>query len=945
MKARRFLSGIALLAALTLCGGSASVAAEPELAAAREAIATGHYEEGLAAIEALLADAAEGAERAARGLRIRAWLATGRYDDATQEAARLERLAPDDPDALARSATALMETGRYDEAAARLARARKVDPGHIEARLLTLQLAEIRGDRAAWDEQQGYFFALYAQGEAKSAEALTAVARAAQRDDPHGAWRAYQEAQRADPEHLEAYVHAGFHCTSKYAWALARRNFEQALERNPRLAVARVGLAAVLLANNHYDQATQAIEQALRVNPALPLAHLLKAAMLAVERKHEESLAEVRQALAVNPNDPEALALLAAHYEAVGRPGLRDKAIARVHAINPHNAEVYATLAVASQRLRRLPAAVAWARQAIERDPDYWRGYYLAGKCLLLSGEEQEGYRLLDRAFRMNSFNVWAYNMLTVLDRDFKRKEFVYHRTPHFFVKLDRSEDAVLWPYLELALEPMYERLTAKYGVRPDGPEQYGGRTLVLLFPKHSEFSARTVGLPGLSALGACLGQVITMPSPRVARGRGVRPFNWRQVLVHEFAHVLTLQKTRYNIPRWLTEGLSVSEEGDTRTKWDGLLVHALAHDKLLPLEDLDAGFTRPTFRAQVPLSYYQAFLTCRYLEQTCGFEAILGLLRRFREGGQLEDVLPQVTGKSLEEVNAEALATIRRYAEQIKLSPRETEATLARLEKQAKEGEADAAAWTRIAAGRVAARRFEPAREAARKALELQPDIARAHAILGLVAEAKDRDAEAAREHYLRARELDPDYFFAAWHLGLLAAKEGRREEAIAQLEAARRIYPRARTRGKGLHLRLAELYVQAGEPRKAIGVLRQGTRLDASDAPAQVRLAELLAEQGRHAEAAEAYLRAIYVDPFEPKVHLAAAQAYEAAGDHAQAAREYGVAAAIEPQNLAALVGRARALAAAGQHDAAREAVQAIRKVDPHNAEADAIEKALGN
>jgi len=932
-----FLALLAAHVATTLLGG------EPDLDKARDAIAHGRYDEGMKGLEAILAKPAAGTEREARALRIRAFLETGRYEKAIDEASKLVELAPQDPDALALRAAALLETGRYDEAAQALGGALKLDGAHLDARVLSLELAELTGKRDAAAEQVSYFFDLYGQGKAKSAQALTAVARAVESEDPHGAWRAYQEAQKADPNHIEAIVRGGFHCLSKYAWHFARQCFESALKLNPNLAVAHVGLGAVHVAGNQYDEAMKSIEAALKVNPDLGIAHLLKASLLAVDQKHTESLAEIRAALKVNPRDPRALSLLAAHHEAVGNAAERDKAIERVLQINPRYAEAYATLAEASERLRRCPAAIAWARKAVGLDPDYWRGHYLAGTNLLRAGEEQEGYELLDRAFQLNRFNVWAYNMLTVLDRDLKQKEFVYHQTPHFFVKLDKSEEIILWPYIERLLEPMYEDLTRKYGVTPVGPTQYGGRILVLLFPKHGEFSARTVGLPGLSALGACLGQVITMPSPRLSRMMPSGGFNWKQVLIHEFTHVLTLQKTDYNIPRWLTEGLSVWEEGDTRVKWDRLLVDALARDQLLPLEDFNAGFTRPKYPQQVAVSYYQALLIVRYLHETHGLDALMKTLDLYREGRQTEEVLPKVTGKPLEQLNKECLAAVRRHAEQIRFSPQIDKPALEKLEKEVEKDDKNADLWTRIAAGRLAASRLDDAREAAKRAVALDPKSARAHTILGLVAQQKDKDAAAAKKHFLAAKEADPNYAFARYYLGMIAAKDGASGEAIAELEAVRKLYPRFQPAGNSPHLHLAALYDKAGETQKAIGALRELTGLDASNHQAFVRLGELLAREGQQADAGAAYLEAIHVDPFDPETHLAAAKAFEATQALDDALREYGVAAAIDRKNLATLASRARAFAAAGRAEAARKAIAIIRRIDPTSPEAAAIEKLL--
>ncbi|HUT37271.1 MAG TPA: tetratricopeptide repeat protein [Planctomycetota bacterium] len=939
---RRALS---CLVALLLALPAALLAAEPgPLDKARDAILHGKYDEGLKGIEALLAKPDPKTEADARGLRIRAFLETGRYKEAIAEGEALTKAAPDTPDALCGHATALIEVGRYDEAAKLLARALERDKDHLKARVLTLELADLTGKQDVFDAQVGYFFALYNQNKAKTADALAAVARAVRKEDPRGAWNAYQEAMGLDPNSTDILVAAGFHTLDKYAWPLARKSLEAALKINPNLALAHAGLGLIQLATGNHAGAQQAVEAARKANPRLILAHLMRAMMLAVDEKSAESLAEINAALAVNPQHPEALSFLAAHYEAVGNAAERDKVMERVLKINPKHAELYTTLAQASERLRRTPAAVAWAKKAIELDPDFWHGYYLAGMNLLRAGEEAEGYRLLDKAFELNKFNVWAFNTLTVLDRDLKKKEFAYHETPHFFVKLDKTEDNILWPYLESLIEPMYDALARKYAVTPVGPKQYGERTLVLLYPKHEEFSARTMGLPGLSALGACLGQVITMPSPRLSRMNPANAFNWRHVLIHEFAHVLTLQKTRYNIPRWFTEGLSVLEEGDTRVNWDPILAHALANNQLLPIEDLNAGFTRPKFPTQVPLCYYHAMLICRYLQETCGPEVFGKMLDMYRDGKKTEEVLPKATGKTLKQLNDESMAYVRRYAEQIKISePPPNKEALKKLEEQAKKEEKNADLWTQIASGCLAARRFDDARKAAQKAIELQPKLARAHAILGLIALQHDKKPDEARKHLRAAKEADPAYFFAPFHLANLAQQEGKTDEAIAELEAARKIYPRFYQGRSSLQERLADLYIKTGKPKQAIAVLREGTALVASNPRTLVKLAELLAKEGQHAEAAATYLDAIYVDPYDPQIHLAAAKEYEAVDAVDAAIREYAVAAAIEPTHLPTLIARAQAWAVAGKADAVRKALAAVRRLDPQNPEAAKIEKLL--
>ena len=84
------------------------------------------------------------------------------------------------------------------------------------------------------------------------------------------------------------------------------------------------------------------------------------------------------------------------------------------------------------------------------------------------------------------------------------------------------------------------------------------------------------MGLPGLvGALGACFGSVVAMDSPR-ARPPG--EFSWQATLWHELAHVFTLQLSKYRVPRWLTEGISVYEEHRRSPAWGRELTLEFAH-------------------------------------------------------------------------------------------------------------------------------------------------------------------------------------------------------------------------------------------------------------------------------------------------------------------------------------------------------------------------------
>jgi tetratricopeptide (TPR) repeat protein len=84
-------------------------------------------------------------------------------------------------------------------------------------------------------------------------------------------------------------------------------------------------------------------------------------------------------------------------------------------------------------------------------------------------------------------------------------------------------------------------------------------------------------------------------------------------------------------------------------------------------------------------------------------------------------------------------------------------------------------------------------ARDAALKALQLDPSLAEAHAALGMVACHYDYDWATAEREYKKAFELNPSYASAHQYYALGLMAHGRFAEAEAQLDTARRLDPLA--------------------------------------------------------------------------------------------------------------------------------------------------------
>ena len=179
------------------------------------------------------------------------------------------------------------------------------------------------------------------------------------------------------------------------------------------------------------------------------------------------------------------------------------------------------------------------------------------------TGDEKGARKALDTSWRLDDSNPITKNLGDMLQGRLRR-----HTTqivtdgPLWIVQFCRADEAAdpQKPYaLPLGAEAM-KTFTEHYGFTPTGP------ILVEIFSTHDDFAVRTIGLQGITgALGACFGRVVSMDSPSA---RKPLDFSWQATEWHELAHVYSLQLSKYRVPRWLTEGISVFEEHRRNPAW-----------------------------------------------------------------------------------------------------------------------------------------------------------------------------------------------------------------------------------------------------------------------------------------------------------------------------------------------------------------------------------------
>ncbi|MDE3109440.1 MAG: tetratricopeptide repeat protein [Acidobacteriota bacterium] len=429
----------------------------------------------------------------------------------------------------------------------------------------------------------------------------------------------------------------------------AEQLFKEALQRDPKDAQACLGLALVS-ADGFDSKALEWTSKALELDPRLVSAHELAANLALEDSDGADAIQQADRAIQLAPNDAlDALAIRAAIEILADRsPGAW---FAKITAINPHYGEADAIVAHHLELNYRYEDAIAYYREAIEADPQLWSARSQHGVNLMRLGEDDEARRQLVMCYDNDFRDAATVNSLRLLDSE---KNYETFHDGNAILKLNQNEAGLLRPYFDEIVQRAMAAYDKKYQMTLPGPVQ------VEAYPDHEDFAVRTLGMPGLGALGVTFGLVVVMDSPS-ARKPG--DFNWASTLWHEMSHVYILTATNHRVPRWFTEGLAVHEETQANPEWGDPItpdiVVALRDKKLLPVTGLDRGFVRPEYDAQVIVSYYQAGRICDYIQSRWGNQKLLDLVHSFAARKTTAEAIQADLGMSPAEFDKEFQAWV----------------------------------------------------------------------------------------------------------------------------------------------------------------------------------------------------------------------------------------------------------------------------------------------
>jgi tetratricopeptide (TPR) repeat protein len=648
----------------------------------------------------------------------------------------------------------------------------------------------------------------------------------------------FTRAIKNDPNCLDAYLAAGDLALSKQDYELAADQYRSALKRFGDEPDVHLGLAKAFYESDR-NQMIQSLGAALYINPNHVPSLLLLAEHKIDCEDYDGADELLDRAIAVNPWNPEAwayravLAHLASDSEAVKSD--REKALK----FWPTNPRVDYLIGRKLSQKYRFAEGSAFQRRALGYDPNYLPAKIQLAQDLLRLGDEKEGWKLADEVHAGDAYNIEAYNLGNLHDH---LSKFVTLHADGFVVRMDKHEADVYGGTVIDLLEEAKAKLCEKYSAQIDKP------VVVELFDNQQDFAVRTFGMPGGEGyLGVCFGNVITANSPKAQN-----PSCWKAMLWHEFCHVVTLNLTENKMPRWLSEGISVYEEGQRDPTWGQRMnpeYRGMVLDgKLTPISKLSAAFLSPPTPSYLQFAYYESALVVEFIVKQYGLDSLKAILADLAKGGQINVVI-SAHAAPVEDIEKQFETFARKRAENLapeadfeqpergQLDPTDPAA----LAEWLKGHPNNFWALTQYAKALIANRQWAEAKEPLEKLIALYRQYSGEDNAYRLLAEAHRQLGETQQEQDVLGKlaMISSDASYAYERLIEIAAEKKDWQQVVKYGEKAMAVYPMLAQ----LHWQLGRANEELGRNEQAIESYQRLLLLDPAD-PAEVhyRLGRLL-------------------------------------------------------------------------------------------------------
>lgn len=702
-----------------------------------------------------------------------------------------------------------LTTGKYAEAQETYHAAIKRYPTSLTLRMMGIEAMQLAGsqDEASQAKNQMMVLMQSAPSRYASRDNMVAMGRyfAMRGEDARQILELFFDRVRdSDPRHLEAHLATAELALSKNDYKVAADTLSQAVEISPDDPDVHYLLARAWETSDA-QKANASLARALELNPN-HIPSLLMTADAAIDREqYEAATMTLREVLKINPHQQEAWALMAVLAHLRGDFDVEEKMRKAALSTWGQNPRVDYLIGKKLSQKYRFEEGAAYQRRAMEFDSGFMPARLQLAQDMLRLGYDEIGWELARQVANDDPYNAVAINLMNLNGRI---DSFRVLQEDDIHVRMESGEADIYGDAVLELLKQAKQELCEKYEVEPRAP------IVVEIFPQQKDFAIRTFGLPGGAGfLGVCFGRVITANSPA---SQGESPSNWKSVLWHEFCHVVTLEKTKNRMPRWLSEGISVYEERQRDPAWGESITpiyrEMMLGEALTPVSQLSAAFLNPPSPIHLQFAYYESSLVVEYLIERHGLESLKRILDDLGEGLVINDALARNVG-SLEKLDVEFAEYAREIAESF-----------------GKEAE-----WSRE----------------------------------GMPKEPSEQDLLAWVEQH-------PSSYWGLRGLAEVYVRSDRLDEAKETLEKLRDLGCVTGESGDPL-MRLASVYRQLGETEKEREALEEFITLSCDSLPALRRLIEIASEESQWESVAMYSEQILAINPLLPEGHQTLSEAAE--------------------------------------------------------------------
>lgn len=229
-------------------------------------------------------------------------------------------------------------------------------------------------------------------------------------------------------------------------------------------------------------------------------------------------------------------------------------------------------------------------------------------------------------------------------------KNMAIKESKHFIIKYNKEINE------QIAMKVMEYLEEAKEKISSIFPQTSSGITVVKIFDDWTFKEITKKSTPQVVA--TTINNKLILPSPSylpILR-------NLKQILVHEYIHIVLYHISLGNIPTYLNEGIAeFFSQNEVPEFKERLLKEALLSGGLIPLKELSLSFEN--FKGKdLTLAYIQSYYLVEYLVKTYGWGKIQDFARQIGRDRDLGKVSRTVFGKDMEEIEKDFYTFLKDY-------------------------------------------------------------------------------------------------------------------------------------------------------------------------------------------------------------------------------------------------------------------------------------------